>query len=158
MDWFCEIGIIPWTFNSNNATSKAQRYQLHKNQILALVNQWRHYKLIKYHYNIWTFCVSWQQINFICLPYTNYFLVISLKCSNHVVVKVEFRVPPAVFLQKKGSYKCMYMLHNMTYWGTDLMFDWWVCVPQWSQVAWLCSPLQWLTHRIVWRKIATRIN
>jgi hypothetical protein len=35
---------------------------------------------------------------FICLPYNNNFLVISLKRSDHVAVKVEFWVSPAVFL------------------------------------------------------------
>jgi hypothetical protein len=41
-------------------------------------------------------------VTFIHLPYTNNFLKIALKCSIHIIIKIEFRVSPTVFLQKVG--------------------------------------------------------
>ena len=100
---FCQIGIIPWTFNSNNTTSKAQRYQLHKESTFAL-----YFNFTNIPINHIKRQIRHQQFSH--LPYTNNFLEISLECSNHVLVKIEFRVPLAMFLPH-GIKKFMYIWH-----------------------------------------------
>ena len=62
--------------------------------------------------------------------------------------------PYSVSAKKRSLNKCLYIFSYDDILGNGLSVWLKVCVylPQWSQVAWLCSPPQWLAHRTSWKK------